>query len=80
MNTSNKTIVMLVLILCAIISFYSKVFAIVANIQFNTVKYSKTGPIAVEPYEYDIWTDAIKFHIDANGYDKKYLRHSKRQV
>ena len=72
MNTSNKTIVMLVLILCAIISFYSKVFAIVANIQFNTVKYSKTGSIAVEPYEYDIWTDAIKFHIDANGYDKKY--------
>ena len=72
MNTSNKTIVMLVLILCAIISFYSKVFAIVANIQFNTVKYSKIGPIAVEPYEYDIWTDAIKFHIDANGYDKKY--------
>ena len=67
-----RKVLLIIIIFCAIISLNSLIYATSGSIVYNTVKYTISGPITVDPYEYSIWTDAIRFHIDANGYNNKY--------
>ena len=70
--TKYKKILLIIIFICVIMNVRVITYATNNAVNYNTVSYTITGPITVDPYEYSIWTEAIKFHIDANGYKKKY--------
>lgn len=69
---NSKILLLIIVLIYDIISINNSVNATGTNVEYKTVSYTISGPINVEPYQYSIWTDAIKFHIDANGYNSKY--------
>ena len=67
-----KEILLIIIFICAIMNVKKIIYATNNVVDYKAVSYTVTGPITVDPYQYSIWTDAIRFHIDANGYEKKY--------
>ena len=70
--TKNKKFLLIIILIYAIIKISNLNYATDNAVDYKIVSYTISGPITVDPYIYSIWTDAIKFHIDANGYDSKY--------
>ena len=59
----------IIIIIYGIIGVYHTNYA-VANFSYKVVKNSNAGP-TINVAEYEICTDALMYHISANGYDKK---------
>lgn len=66
---SNKKLMFIIIIFYGIIGICHINYA-VADFNYKVVKNSNAGP-TINVAEYEICTDALMYHISANGYDKK---------